>query len=168
MKKILECHSKGDVRFSPFFARVKAFGVVDTIENLYQTSKVFVRYDELIRPIDWREAKRLQKKPPQGEGLPRWPEFVLPNGVWAPVKFHVFGWYSSLWVKYLDAHPELVEFAKDFDDYHDPFKGNFPLCQADCVRLYVKHGREALFAHCSEFFAWLKALDKRESYGRTG
>lgn len=152
MKRVLECHSQGDRRFSPLFARVAAFGVVDTIEDHYQKSKVFVDRDELIHPIDWRQAKYLQK-----QGLPRWPEFMLPNGRWVPNRYQVFGWYASLWLKHLDARADLVAFAATFDDFHDKFKHGFPLCQADCVRLYAKSGRDALLEHCREFFAWLKA-----------
>jgi hypothetical protein len=161
--RVLECHSKGDVRFSPFFARVKAFGVVDTIEDHYQKSKVFVSEsrDELLFPIDWRQAKHMQKqKAYGGQGLIRWPEFMLPNGHYVPNRYHVHGWYSSLWLKYLDAHPDLVEFAKLFDSFNDPYKHDFPLCQADCVRLYAKHGREALLEHCADFFTWLKTEAK--------
>lgn len=133
-----------------------AFGTFDTIENLYQRSKVFVDGDELRFPIDWREAKYLQKPKPYGAGLMRWPEFRLPNGVYVWNSFHVFGWYTGLWLKYLDEHPDLVAYAATFDDFHDPFKGNFPCCQADCVRLYAKHGREALADTCKEFFDLLR------------
>lgn len=157
MGKILECHTRGDKRFSPFFTRVTAFGIDDTIENFYQKSKVFLKQDgELVHAKSWQSAKKLQKPPPLGWGLPLWDEFLLPNGRWVPRKFHVFGWYSSLWVKWLDAHPNLVEYAKTFDDYHDPFKHGFPLCQADCLRLYCKQGRVALMATCREFLEWLR------------
>jgi len=155
--KILYCDSKGDSRFSPFFTYLEAFGVRDSIEEFYQKSKVFVKDDELVSPRNWQEAKHYQKPVKfGGAGLPRWPEFVLPNGVYCPNRFHVFGWYASLWLKYLDQHPELVDHARGFDEYVDRFKGGFPLCQADCVRLYVKAGREALLEHCVDFFKWVR------------
>lgn len=157
-KKILECSSQGDKRYSPFFTWVVAFGVRDSIENHYQKSKVFVADDgELLSPVDWKQAKTFQKPQPWGMGLPVWPEFKLPNGLYAPKKFHVHGWYSSLWLKHLDENKDLVEYAKTFDDYHDKFKGSFPLCQADCIRLYCKSGREALLETCKEFIQWLKS-----------
>lgn len=155
--RVLQCHSKGDRRFSPFFCHLTAFGVRDSIEDFYQKSKVFVRPDgELVFPSGWREAKQLQKPPPHGEGLPLYEEFRLPNEMFVPIRYHIFGWYASLWLKYLDEHPALVEEAKTYDEYEDIFKGNFPLCQADCVRLYCKGGREALLGHCRGFFRWLK------------
>ena len=36
---ILECSSKGDKRFSALYAKVKVFGVYDSIENHYQNCK---------------------------------------------------------------------------------------------------------------------------------
>jgi len=38
-KRVLECSSRGDKRFSALYAKVLAFGVRDTIENHYQKSK---------------------------------------------------------------------------------------------------------------------------------
>lgn len=37
--KILECSSKGDKRFSAFYAKIKVFGIYDSIENHYQNCK---------------------------------------------------------------------------------------------------------------------------------
>ena len=39
---ILECSSKGDKRFSALYAKVSVNNVLDTIENHYQKSKVFI------------------------------------------------------------------------------------------------------------------------------
>ena len=157
-ERVLECSTLGDKRFSPFFARVRAFGREDSIEQFYQRSKVFVAGGgELLPALDWQDAKRKQRPKPRGLGLPLFSEFLLPDGRWCPLEFHVFGWYTSLWLKYLDNHPELVEFAKTFDDYRDTFKGEFPFCQADCVRKYVKEGRAALLDTCRDFLAWLRS-----------
>lgn len=159
--KILYCDSRGDKRFSPFFCDVEAFGVKASIENHYQKAKVFVgETGELVHPLDWRHAKRLEKKPPDGLGLPRHDHFMFPDGRFCPAKYLVFGWYAALWLKYLDAHPELVEHARGFDEYVDRFKHGFPLCQADCVRLYVRGGRGSLLEHCKEFFAWVSEAPK--------
>lgn len=149
--KILQCDSRGDQRYSPFFCPVSAFGVVKSIEDHYQTAKVFVGTDgRLVHPQDWREAKQYDKA-----GWTRHDHFRLPDGRFCPARFLIFGWYAALWVKYLDEHPELVEYARQFDEFADRFKGTFPLCQADCVRLYVKQGRAALVDRCREFLSWL-------------
>jgi hypothetical protein len=151
--KILQCHSQGDTRFSPFFCWLEAFGVRNSIENFYQTAKVFVDKDgSLIYPANWREAKFYEKE----LRLPLYLQIRLPNKQFLPAKYIIYGWYSSLWLKYLDLHPELVDIAKGYDDYEDKFKGNFPLCQADCIRLYCKQGRQALLAHCTDFFLYIR------------
>ena len=160
-KRILQCHSKGDKRFSPFFCYVTAFGVRDSIENHYQKSKVFYRRDLLQRipVLTWRDAKDFQKDPNLEKDMTK---FILPNGLLCPIEYQVYGWYSSLWLKYLDSNPDLVEEAKEFDDYEDIFKHNFPLCQADCIRLYCKYGREALFEASKDFLIYL-----RDRYGQS-
>jgi hypothetical protein len=62
-KRILQCHSKGDGRFSPFNCYLEAFGFRDSIENHYQCSKIFdisgvpgVIQNKAV-PSNWREAK---------------------------------------------------------------------------------------------------------------
>lgn len=151
-RKILQCHSRGDTRFSPLFCYVDAFSVNDTIENHYQKSKLFMINGEWTYASNWKEAKLLEKS-----NVPRNREvFRLPNGLDVPIEFQVYGWYSGLWLKYLDRNPELCKMASGYDDYEDIFKHSFPLCQADCIRLYCKQGRNALMETCSEFFRWVK------------
>lgn len=133
--KILECSSKGDKRYSAFYAKVKVFGDIDSIENHYQLCK---RFNNTL-PQTWRDAK--------GKN---------------PTHIHIKGkdydkkylgmYYKLLWVKYLDQYPELVEYAEQFDDFHDIFKGkNTMNCQADVIRQYVKQGRDSIMEECREF-----------------
>lgn len=49
----LECSSRGDKRFSAFYARIKKYGN-KTIEELYQAAKVF---EDGSTGLTWREAK---------------------------------------------------------------------------------------------------------------
>lgn len=158
MDKILQCHSKGDKRFSPLFCWIEAFKINDTIENHYQKSKIFIFDEEEKSPKDWYEAKTWQDAIKKGsvEFKRNEEEFILPNGRRYPIKYQVYGWYSSLWLKYLDQKPELVEYASGFDDYVDIFKHSFPLCQADCIRLYCKQGRQALLDTCCEFLELIR------------
>ena len=58
-------------------------------------------------------------------------------------------WYYYLWLRYLDDHPELAEYASQFDVFNDMFRGKSMNCQTDCIQIYVKEGREALAARCS-------------------
>jgi hypothetical protein len=131
---ILECSSQGDVRYSAFYAKIRLFNKVDSIENFYQLSK---RFGDKI-PKDWRESK--------GK---------------TPTHFHVNGfdynkellgqWYKLLWAIYLDKNPNLVEHASTFSDYRDTFKGKSKNCQADAIRQYIKQGRNTIIEDCREF-----------------
>ena len=47
--------------------------------------------------------------------------------------------YKGLWITYLTNHPDLIEYAKNFDGFHDIFKGkNTENGQADVIASYVK------------------------------
>lgn len=154
----LECHSRGDKRFSPFFAQVTIFGKTATIEHFYQTGKRF----GMDAPKDWREAKKWQKEGRQ------YTHFVLPNGMTVELTGHTLRlplhvqFYVLMWVKYLDEHHELVEYARGFDEFNDPFAGDFPMCQARCVEMYVKQGRKALVDEGMEVSRLIRMYQNKE------
>lgn len=137
--KILECSSKGDKRFSSLYAKVKVFGKYDSIENHYQLCK---RFGDYI-PKTWGDCKG------------RRPAHIHLNGIDMDIKY-LTPFYKLLWCKYLDKHPSLVEYAKQFDDFHDMFKGNSINCQADVIRQYVKKGRASIIEECKELICILK------------
>jgi hypothetical protein len=163
-KRVLQCHSRGDRRFSPFNCFVEAFGVTASIEHHYQVSKVF---EGDRRPRDWREAKNF-KKPVHlgGRGLRqigwqigplRLP--VRPNASGTSFVLEDFGiqLYCLLWLRYLLRHPELITIASEFDEYEDCFRGDFPFCQADVIRQVVKSGVESLRPMAAELTTLLAA-----------
>lgn len=123
MKNILECSSAGDKRFSAYYAKVNIFGFNSSIENHYQNCKIFYDY----------EAN------PKG----KYPDFIKINGVDLSPEY-LTSYYKLLWCIYLDKNPKLVEYAKQFDDYNDKFKGKSVNCQADVIRQYIKEGRESI------------------------
>lgn len=125
--KVLECSSKGDKRFSAFYAKVSVFGKIDSIESHYQSVKY--KFD------DKKYAKPCRK----GERV----DYLIINGKGLHARF-LTPYYKLLWVKYLDNNPELVEYAKQFDSFNDMFKGRAINCQADVIREYVKQGREII------------------------
>ena len=134
-KKVLECSSKGDRRFSAMYAKVEAFGVLDTIENHYQKSK---------RSADGGSVKK-------GEPV----DHMVLNGSKFPVAM-LTDWYRLLWIKYLDANPELVKFAGKFDEFTDMFRGKNTLnCQADVIRDYIAN-REKLLLSADELVKELR------------
>lgn len=136
--KILECSSKGDKRFSAFYAKVTAFGRFDSIESHYQLSK---RFGEFV-PLSWSDAK--------GKS----PTHIELNGRCYNLEM-LSQWYKLLWVRYLDNNPQLVEYASQFDEFNDIFKGKSINCQADVVRQYVKKGRESVINDCLELMNML-------------
>ena len=142
---ILECSSKGDKRFSALYAKVEVNGIEDTIENHYQLSKRFTTLFGVIVPKVWTDAK--------GKA----PDYFEVNGKPFELKY-LPNFYALLWVKYLDQHPELVSYARKFDDYHDIFKSkNSVVCQADVIRQYIKEGRQSILDECKEFTRLMKS-----------
>jgi hypothetical protein len=59
--------------------------------------------------------------------------------------------YQWMWLMYLDENPYLVEYASEFDDFNDIFKGKSGVCQADVIRQYIKRGRETIVADVRDF-----------------
>lgn len=138
VKNVLECSSRGDKRFSALYAEVEVCGKRASIEEHYQLAKRFP-----WAPKTWHEAKG------------RKPVYLEICGQQFPVSY-LTSWYALLWLLYLDAHPELVEYAKQFDDYSDCFAKPNCNSQADMVRVYVRHGREALLSLCKDLLLQLK------------
>lgn len=153
-KKILECSSKGDTRFSAYFARVEMFGVLDSIENHYQKSKVFWLNNGTAYQIkDTKEVKGKNKRKDLGDIIG-----VSVNGMLLQPKY-LTPLYNCLWIKYLDENEHLVEYAKEFEDFSDMFNhGNSINCQADTIRQYIKQGRASFFKDetMKEFLKFLK------------
>lgn len=145
----LECSTRGDRRFSALCAKVSAFGRIDTIESHYQTTKCLAnpKTGEIIRSKSWRDVKRLQHMGyvsvrHEFRGYPG-----VKDGFTFPATLSK-AFYYLLWVKHLDQHPELVEYARQFDSFSDVFARPGSVTQAEAVHLYVKSGREALLAEC--------------------
>lgn len=133
MSKVLQCHSRGDQRYSPFFAVVEFGGVTDTIENHYQLAKRFGR----DVPRTWKDSKGR-----------------------TPTHFHICGldldvkygeqFYKLLWFFYFKNNPDLVTYAKTFDGYYDLFSGKSFVNQAVVIEQYMKRGKQSILDDCQE------------------
>lgn len=97
----LECSSKGDKRFSAFYAKVGD----KSIEALYQAAKVF---EDGSTGLIWREAK----------------------GRKAVNQEEVAKFYSALWDTYLVLNSELLEVLKQASGLSDIFGQEGHVCQA--------------------------------------
>ncbi len=139
--KILECSSKGDKRFSAFYAQVPVHDKMDSIENHYQRSKRFKHPDHLDNEnvfISYMNATDAKGKTPVC--------FMVDGFMYSLSMLSM--WYKLLWMKYLDHAPALVEYASGYDDFHDMFKGKSVNCQADVIRQYIKEGRQSIVDDC--------------------
>jgi hypothetical protein len=98
----LECSSKGDKRFSAFYAKVNG----NSIETIYQGRKVF---EDGSTGLSWKEAKG--KKPIN------------------PIEVRYL--YSKLWDIYFEQNPELLEIIKQYKGFSDIFGQEGHACQAE-------------------------------------
>lgn len=100
----LECSSKGDMRFSAFYARIKSRNN-RTIEELYQASKVF---EDGVTNLSIKDAK--------GRKAINQEECSL--------------FYSKLWDEYIDENKELLKDLLEADGLSDVFGAKGSVCQA--------------------------------------
>lgn len=100
----LECSSKGDKRFSAFYARIRGRGN-QSIEDLYQAAKVFENGET---GLSWRQAK----------------------GRKAVNQQEVSEFYSQLWDEYITENPELLAILKEASGLSDIFGQKNHCCQA--------------------------------------
>jgi hypothetical protein len=102
----LECSSRGDRRFSAFYAKLDG----KSIEELYQRFKLFPDKDG--KPFsygnNWKSAK----------------------GNKAINQEEAASYYASLWDRYLDERPELLEVIKSASGLSDIFGQAGHVCQA--------------------------------------
>lgn len=98
---VLECHSRGDKRFSALYAIVKG----RTIEQWYQSAK--------------RDASHQPFASPKGQR----PTYIHPiGGEDVPAVEVQYPYYRMLWHIYFLSHRELLHHATHFEGYHDRFE----------------------------------------------
>ena len=100
----LECSSKGDVRFSAFYALIDG----KPIEVHYQAAKKFHRLGGIVTGLSWREAK----------------------GKFPANPIVVRKLYKDLWRQYLKENPELMQVLKRATGLSDHFGQKGHQCQA--------------------------------------
>lgn len=105
----LECSSRGDKRFSAFYARIKRFNN-KSIEELYQSAKKF---------------------PDGSKGM-------MAKGKKAINMDEVTILYAKLWRIYFEENPHLLEYAKKYNGFSDMFGRKGCNCQAIEIYKIVK------------------------------
>lgn len=101
----LECSTKGDKRFSAFYARIRGRGN-QSIETLYQRSKIF---EDGKTNLSWKEAKG--KKPINIEDCRKF--------------------YHQLWREYLLENTHLIAALTHATGLRDVFGQSGHACQAE-------------------------------------
>jgi hypothetical protein len=139
--KNLECSSRGDKRFSAFYAKVTIAGVTDSIENWYQHSK----RDELDNVPGKGRRVAYMINPFNGNKLPA---------------NCLTDFYNILWIKYFIQNPNLLEYAKGFDTFTDMFRGKCINCQADVITKCVKDF-ESFKEHIKQSYFYKDCLKKK-------
>lgn len=130
MSNVLECSSKGDQRFSAFYAKVRILSEEKTIEKWYQEAKRF--NNERVVNADRNKG--------------RCPDYIVINIENQEIKLdtmYLSSWYKFLWIMYFVENRvnQYFEYILTFDDYNDMFKGkNTVNCQADVIREISKNG----------------------------
>lgn len=137
-KQILQCHSRGDKRFSALYAEVTIKGKKTTIEKFYQ------------------EAKRDKNGELPGKGKPFY--YLDIFGKILPNKY-ASQFYLLLWVQYFLENKDLYDYACTFDDYVDLFKGKAINNQEDAIRKICKEGIDVARKECLELENILKQKD---------
>lgn len=114
---ILYCDSRGDKRFSAFYAYVIIDDKKDSIESFYQNSK------------------RDENGNIPGKGKP------FSYFIWKGKRYKKEGiskLYENLWRLYFKQNPNLLDYAKQFNIFIDRFRGKCVNCQADVIEKIVK------------------------------
>jgi len=101
----LECSSRGDARFSAFYALVTVNGVTRSIESHYQAYK---RFDDGSTGLHWRAAK----------------------GRRAVNKEAAAEFYALLWDLYISRNPDLLDVLRAATGLSDKYGKPGHCCQA--------------------------------------
>lgn len=104
IEPFLECSSRGDQRFSAFFARIKNYEN-RTIEEIYQASKVF---EDGSTGLSWQQAK----------------------GARAVNQDECRLLYAKLWDEYMKENPHLLKIIIAATGLSDQFGQPGHCCQA--------------------------------------
>lgn len=119
---ILECHSRGNLNFSPFGANVRIGNVTKTIEDWYQGSKL---KEDGTYCTDWKDGKGVKAVHYNLNG-------VVFENTSEEVGINVL---TALWIIYLERNPLLVYELNLYDEFHDMFdKDSSPLSQASMLK----------------------------------
>lgn len=169
-KLILQVHTKGDKRFSPFCCSIDVWGVSNTIEEHYQGCKLIQKPNdpESLTTVEelaiknssenWRVAQLSKAGGYKHIGwhfinAPDSDNYDLVDPKAITLKDMGLQFYIYLWYKYLKTNEgrEKLIMASFFDGYCDPFEGTFPFGQAKVWEFVKERPSLELLQQCKDF-----------------
>lgn len=142
--KVLECHSQGDRRYSAYYAYIVLLGKKESIERIYQTSKVINGYQpDCIK-----------------DGRGKTPTSWRIRGIDFDLSYSSI-FYQTLWVLYFTHNKDLYDYACQFDEFHDKFSQKGHLNQAETIKRIVRLGLDVTSKECYPFMDELYKKWKR-------
>ena len=142
-KRVLQCSSLGDKRYSPLYAKVKINNIVDTIDNHLQMSKRFTNHIPFI-PYKYRFKE---------------PDYFVINNKLLPKEYYN-DFNKLLWYSYFKEHPELFNLTKTYDDFIDPLYGVINIDSVSKIlKDLKKQGFHNFYTSCDEFLNLLKSTN---------
>lgn len=105
---ILQCHSRGDTRFSPFYAKLQTG---ESLEDIYQRTRRGL--NGAMYPKEERERDKPCYSVQVGKTLVQVSECPT----------ILYDWLLALWMLYFQDHPSLLEEASKYDGFLDIFDG---------------------------------------------
>lgn len=122
VKRILECSTEGDTRFSALVAKVNIGGELKTIEEHYQGAKRF---------------KSINTKYTSAKGLK--PDWIEVFEVRMPLK-ELSSWYSMLWYYYFEQNQHLLKTLEMYEGFTDSKREGSTNSQADIIAMIKEYG----------------------------
>ncbi|MCT7957281.1 hypothetical protein [Laspinema palackyanum] len=160
-KRVLQCHHRGDRRFSSHHCRVRSFGRVDTIANHYHRAKLFGNGktpQNALESKDWANLGLAHI----GWRLGDWtlPICHEPDSLDWGEQYHI-----ALWLKYVRDHQALIEYAAQFDQFQDEDE-SIQFSTAHIWQILVSDGPLFLRHRCQPMVQLTKPLPMLEIRAR--
>lgn len=135
--KTLECNVNGDKRYASQYCFIDSFGIRNSIENHYQTTKRYTFKGEILVPKDWRDVIKFKELGAE------FSHFELPNGLTLGSNRDedslVAEYFCLLWYKFLLKNTHLVDEAMKYDRFISGLEDEHPYTQAQVVRDTISH-----------------------------
>lgn len=140
---VLDCSPTGEPLLCGHSAMLNVYGKVDTIDNHLQMAKRFYLLDEDGKPALTALDEHIYKVPNVDLHRGRHPDECFIGTLKLKQGF-IGQWHILLWVKYLDAHPELAKYITNFIRFVDHSSPSEMVEATTIFKRYTTSGRDGL------------------------